>query len=91
MKFVVFVDDNGRYQDKTACYKLGEYADYETAVRAAQKIVDEYLQSTYKPGMTTETLLQNYRLFGEDPFITPEVGNFSAWKYAAARCQQLCQ
>jgi hypothetical protein len=86
----VFVDDNGRYQDESARYKLGEYRDYETAVGAAQKVVDDTLQSVYKPGMTATTLLQSYRHFGEDPFIVPNTGQFSAWEYAAARCQQLC-
>ena len=86
----VFVDDNGRYQDESARYKLGEYGDYEMAVGAAQKVVDDYLQSAYKPGMTAATLLQNYRHFGEDPFIVSDAGQFSAWEYAAARCQQMC-
>lgn len=91
--YTVFVDDNYHYQDETARYKLGEYEEYETAVYAAQKIVDDYLQSAYKQGMTAADLWENYCMFGEDPFIVSaeEQTRFSAWEYAADRCQQLCQ
>ena len=88
----LMIDSHARYQDESARYEWGACSDYQTAVQTAQKIVDEYLLSIYRPGMRAEALFVSYSLFGEDPFIVPDDGEppFSAWTYAQRRCQELC-
>ena len=57
-----------------------------TSTTCAKTIVDGCLG--YKPGMTAEALFKSYSMFGEDPFVVPDVG-FSAWDYAKRRCAEL--
>lgn len=93
MTFKVFVDDNFHYRDEEERYELGEFATAEDAIRAAQRIVDEYLADAYRPGMTADVLFRSYTSFGEDPFIvapSTEKVDFSAWSYARQRCAELC-
>jgi len=94
MPYVVMVDDNFHYMDEDERYRLGEFADAAVAIAQCRRIVDEYLESAFKPGMSAEQLWESYRGFGEDPFIlsvnaTPV--HFSAWDYARGRCADLCQ
>ena len=95
MPFEVIVDDNFHYMDEAERYVLGSFETFEAALDAAKRIVDEYLASAYRPGITVEELYESYTSFGEDPFIkTSEVqagaGAFSAWRYARERCAILC-
>lgn len=96
MPYEVLVDDNYDYMDESKRYPLGVYATYDEAVEAAKEIVDEFLSSAYKPGVSFEDLFGGYRGFGEDPFIlaTPPHSNvaplFSARGYAQERCRELC-
>lgn len=93
MPYVVMVDDNFHYMDESARYRHGEFADAGEAIAHCQQIVDEYLDSAYKPGMTADELWDSYRSFGEDPFIQcvdVAPARFSAWDYARSRCTQLC-
>jgi hypothetical protein len=96
MPYEVLVDDNYDYMDESKRYPLGVYATYDEAVEAAKEIVDEFLSSAYKPGVSFEDLFGGYRGFGEDPFIlaTPLHANvgplFSARGYAQERCRELC-
>jgi hypothetical protein len=71
----------------------------EEAVAACRKIVDDWLESSYEPGMTAEKLYELYVSFGEDPFIVPtdyanavdkESRSFGAWEYAKERAKLLC-
>lgn len=73
-KYELYLDENDHYRDEEKRYLAGVFDTYEEAVRAAKKIVDEYLEYACAPGMTAEELLNSYRMFGEDPFI---VGNVS--------------
>lgn len=65
-------------------------------MQAAKVIVDEFLFSSWKKGMTSEELFAAYRGFGEDPFIvasepaTTVEPLFSARTYASLRCAQVC-
>ena len=93
MPYVVMVDDNFHYMDEDERYKLGEFAEAGVAIEHCRRIVDEYLESAYKPGMQSSELWDSYVSFGEDPFIlsvdaTP-VG-FSAWDYGRGRCAEIC-
>ena len=95
MPFEVIVDDNFHYMDETERYVLGSFETFEAALDAAKRIVDEYLASAYRPGITVEELYESYTSFGEDPFIRSAeaqagAGAFSAWSYAKERCAILC-
>jgi len=95
MTYKVFVDDNFHYMDESERYELGEFTSLDAAIVASKKIVDEYLLSAYRPGMTAQALFGSYTSFGEDPFIvavpSKETGVlFSAWDYAKRRCDELC-
>lgn len=96
MSFKVLVDDNYHHMDESERYELGEFKTWEAAVAASKQIVDEFLVSSYRPGMTAKELYEGYVGFGEDPFIvsvttTDDSRRFSAWSYAEERCIQLCQ
>lgn len=86
------VDDNFHFMDESERWQLGEFATLEQAIAACRRMVDDCLQSYYKPGMTAEALEAAYRMFGDDPFI-PGVDRetFSAWSYAAARAKEMCE
>ena len=89
----MLVDDNYHYMDEAERYELGAYATLEAATQAARALVDEFLLSALKPGMTAQQLFEHYTAFGEDPFIAPAEGEpapFSAWDYARRRCGELC-
>ena len=89
--YTVFVDDNFHYRDEDQRYELGTFPTLGEAVGAAKQIVDDYLKSTYEPGMTAASLYNSYVSFGDDPFIVPsgEI-SFSAWDYAKQRCEEIC-
>jgi hypothetical protein len=53
------------------------------------RLVDEFLEEAYKPGMKAEDLYQVYIRFGEDPFIVGGDIRFSAWDYAKERSAQI--
>ena len=93
MPYVVMVDDNFHYMDEDERYRHGEFADAGVAIEHCRQIVDEYLESALKPGMSAEELWDSYKSFGEDPFIqSVDVApvRFSAWDYARGRCADLC-
>ena len=95
MRYTVFVNDNFHYMDEAESHELGEFPTLDAAIGAAKKIVDDYLLSSCKPGMTAGALFRSYTAFGEDPSViaTPPVGTgilFSAWDYAKRRCDELC-
>ena len=92
MRYKVLVDDNFHYMDESERYELGEFDTLEEAIRACKKVVDDFLESAYQPGMTVGELLQQYTFFGEDPFIITGDGTvpFSARDYASDRVREMC-
>lgn len=91
-KYTVFVDENSHYMDKSERYKNGDYSSEREAVLVCRKIVDDYLLSAYKSGMTADQLYESYKNFGDDPFIrgVDESGTgFSAWTYAEKRSHEI--
>ena len=92
MKYPVFVDDNFHYMDESERYQLGDFESLEEAVAACQRIVDEFLMSNYRPGMTAGELLTQYTFYGEDPFVFTGDGTvpFSARDYASQRVREIC-
>ncbi len=91
MLYTVFVDDNFHYADKDERYKLGEFVSLEDAIVSCKQLVDSFLDTNYKPGMTSEELYRSYTGFGEDPFIVGVASSFSAWEYARGRCDEICE
>src|SRR6266576_2331777 len=61
---------------------------------ACKAMVDDELNTMWKPGTTANELYELYIAFGPDPFVVPlnpkdpEV-EFSAWTYAKEQCQEL--
>jgi len=93
--YTVMVDDNYHYHfmDESERRQLAAFDDCAAAIAACQRLVDDFLQSAYRPGMTAEALWASYTRFGDDPFIvtTDEQCLFSAWDYARQRCEALCR
>jgi hypothetical protein len=93
MPYIVSVDDNFHYQDRSARYEAGRYEDAEEALAVCRRCVDDFLASTLTPGMSATALYTRYTMFGEDPYIlavdVPPLA-FSAWDYAKERCAALC-
>jgi hypothetical protein len=90
-KYKVFVDDNFNFMDENERYADGVYNTYEAAVAKCKRIVDEFLEDAYEPGMTADQLYYGtYTMFGEDPFIVgSKQGAYSSWEYAEQRCKEL--
>ena len=91
--FTVVVADNFHYADESEHYEHGTFDTIEAAISAAKAIVDAFLLSGRKPGMTAKQLFEMYAHFGEDPFIRGGGEGkvlFSAWEYARGRCSELC-
>ena len=92
LKYEVYVDDNYHYMDEGERYSGGVFDSWEAAEAKCRGIVDEFLLANYKEGMATDELLRVYKSFGEDPWILfpRDDRRFSAWNYAAERCQEIC-
>lgn len=93
MSYKVFVDDNFHYMDEEHRYFLGEFDTAEAAIAACQKVVNEWPEEHYKPGMTAAELSTQYTFFGEDPFIMGGEGKvlFSAWDYASKQAERIAK
>ena len=95
IRYEVMVDDNFNYMDEDARWKKGTYATLDRALRECRKLVDNWLEEGYKPGMSAQELYDAYTMYGDDPFIvvvdgTDESAKFSAWDYARERSRQIC-
>jgi hypothetical protein len=93
MTYRVFVEDNSQYMQTGMRKAAGSFPTAEEAIEAARQIVDKYLKSVHRPGMTSPKLFEDFKANGADPFITAEGANkveFSAWAYAKRRCDELC-
>ena len=92
MKYVLRVDDNYYYEDRSKRRKLGEFTSAGAAIAAAREIVDAYLEAAREPGMTAGELYSSHATFGKDSHIVADDPHctFSAWDYAKERCRELC-
>jgi hypothetical protein len=63
----------------------------EEAVAACKRMVDEDLEQWADRDITAEELYRLYVGFGDDPFVVPNDGGFSAWDYAKQRSQTLAK
>jgi hypothetical protein len=93
--YKVMIDDNFHYMEENERRELGSYDSAEEAIAACRNVVDTWLAANYKPGMSSAELIEQYKSFGDDPFIValpgaPAETKFSAWDYAAGRAQAMC-
>ena len=92
--FRVLINDNAHYMDESERSADGVFANADEAIAACKAIVDDELNTMWKPGTTANELYELYIAFGPDPFVVPlnpkdpEV-EFSAWTYAKEQCQEL--
>jgi hypothetical protein len=76
--------------------RIGEFETAEEAIATAQKIVDEFLRCSVKPGMDAKSLVKLYKAQGEYPFIfrdddlTVNVPGFEHSHYAKDRATEVC-
>jgi hypothetical protein len=92
--YKVLIDDNYHFMDESERIQHGVFATADEAIAACKRIVDECLKPMLQPGMTATALCDQYKGFGDDPFIVPVDPNdtpvgFWAWAYAEERCQVL--
>jgi hypothetical protein len=89
----VLINDNAHYMDESERADHGvAFADADEAVAACKEIVDDELNTMWKPGTTAAALYRLYVSFGPDPFVVPvnpkdPSVEFSAWTYAKKRCK----
>ena len=91
----VIVSDNfhDMNEDDDDRYSLGEFADADTALGQCRRIVDEYLASAHKPGMSSSELWDSFVSFGASPTIRSVDAapvRFSARDYARERSAVIC-
>lgn len=89
MSYKVYVDDNFHYMEEEHRYFLGEFDTPEAAIAACQRVVNEWLEETYEPGMSASELITKYAFFGEDPFIMDGGVRFSAREYACSQVERI--
>lgn len=92
MKYRVLVDDNFHFMDESERDEGRIYQAAEEALSAARQIVDDSLRHLFRSGYTPKELYDDYKSFGDDPFITTDDKSysFSAWNYAEKRCAYIC-
>ncbi len=73
-------------------YRVGRFASCADAVAACERLVDDFLASRYREGMTREEMLAEYYSEGTEPYIVSlDPGcSFSARRHAEARAASLC-
>lgn len=93
-RYLVEVADNFHPYSEDDYYTAGRYATLDEAIAACERLVMESLAHCCKEirELTAEALLDQYKSFGEDPFILDTVTSgvtdenmvplFSAWKFA---------
>ena len=67
----VLINDNAHYMDESERADHGVFANGDEAVAACKEIVDDELNTMWKPGMTAKELYRLYVAFGPDPFVVP--------------------
>ena len=94
-KFHLRVYENSHYMDESEAYNHGQYNTYEDALVAAKAIVDEFMEHNWQTGISPESLIGQFCLYGDDPIILPnEPGKsecFSARTYAHISAVEICR
>lgn len=92
--YKVLINDNSHYMNEDERFEYGVFPSAAEAVAACRKIVDNDLDSMWRPGTTAAALYRLYVSFGPDPFAMPvdpddPSVDFSAWTYAKVRCKEI--
>ena len=79
---------------------VGEYLNFDEAVRVAKQHIDDYLFREYRrtvgQGITVRKLYEHYKSSGEFMLVQPKfkgdtaVMNFDAYEYASKKCAEIC-
>jgi hypothetical protein len=76
--------------------RIGEFHGLRDALVAAEKIISEFLQREYKPGMPPEVLYARYKIAGEVPYIfrddghiTQNLPGFNHFQFAKSCCVEI--
>ena len=92
MTYRVLIDDNSHYMDPEHRYSGPDFDTLDDALQHCKAIVDDFLASAYREGMSAKELAEQYLLFGEDPFVVGEgTSTFSARDYARRRASEITQ
>ena len=95
MKFHLRIYDNFHYGNESEAYDHGQYDSYDEAVKGAQGIVVESLEHLWEPGISSDKLMAQYCLFGDDPAVLPDEREsqerFSARTYASTVADEICR
>ncbi len=76
---------------------VGNFQTLEAAIKAAKILVDDFLLSKHRPGMTATDLFFIYKNSDEVPVIfsdadfTISVGSFNHFQYATLKCSEICR
>jgi hypothetical protein len=94
IRYRVKVDDNFHFMDEDERTEIGIFDSGDEALAACREVVEKSLRHHYKSGMSAAALFEQYKSFGDDPFIVAEGTDvkieFSAWGYAESRCPAIC-
>jgi hypothetical protein len=78
--------------------RIGHYQSLRDALVAAERAISEFLLCEFQPGMLPSTLFSLYQSHGEVPYIfrddgevTMNLPGFNHFRYALARCAEICQ
>lgn len=67
--YKVQIDDNFHFMNEDYRVTSGVFSTPDEAITACKLIVDECLKPMLQPGMTATALYEQYKGFGDDPFI----------------------
>jgi len=91
------VDVVGKNEPDGEVRHVGKFDTLEEATAAARRSVDEALQAAYEVGLTPKALFARYVQTGVIPciFLDHDVNTFNQrtfnhYKYALARCADIC-
>lgn len=84
MTIKLLAQDFSAYGEPDAVREVGSFSTQSEALAAAQSRVDACLEELFTTGISAESLIRQWSLFGEDVFLSPDEGEppFSAMAYA---------
>jgi hypothetical protein len=88
----VLVMDNYCPPDESATVVARSFDSLDEAIAYCKRVVDEFLQATFKPGMSADRLWKHYTTFGKNPEVWGASNDktiFVGWDYAKRRCEVL--
>jgi hypothetical protein len=95
MAFHLIIHNNFQYSDVSEIDDACSYSTYEDALFRVKALIDKFLVTNWKRGISPEELLAIFNLFGNDPSIISddyvEYEHFSARNYSIKRVKVICQ